>query len=334
MKKNLLIPAAIAIAAAILVLLIVVKLYSGREVHDPDYGKGSVKTPAKESAAQKNTPAGTRIQPKDDKDIRIQRLVDELGSQNAKKIVFPQAEGIIRELCDFGNDAIPAIKKLLASDASPAIKSLAARALAQIGTSESVEVLVNAIGSESDPACKDLFIRTLQAVDKAEASPALIKGLETSKDVFFTAEAKEAIARSGNEETVKQLAEACRGQTQMTPQLSNLLGALSTIRQPDTIPSLSALAAGEQNLQLRKSALRALSSMGYPESTQALVDMYKAEKNPDGRMLLLDAIAGIRSKDSLEMLRSISGNAAYSEDLRKNAARAVFTIINGVPPAE
>ncbi len=338
MKNNHLFFGITTIAAVILMALIVLKMSSGRtnptKEHVPAE-PSSVKKSAGVKANLKAAPSAVAdTKAKDNGEIQIQRLLDEMCSLNSKKLAIPQTEGIIRELSAFGNAAIPAISKLLASDANANIKSLAARVLAQIGTSESVETLMNAISSESDPVCKDLFTRTLQAVDKAEASPALIKALGSSKDVFLTTETKEAIARTGNEDTVKQLVEACRGQAQMTPSLSNMLGALAIIRQPETVPALSSIASSEQNPQIRKSALRALSSMGYPESTQALVDIFNSEKTAENKTLLLDAISVVHSKESLDLLRQISTNNANPEGLRKAASRAIFTIVNGVPPAE
>ncbi|HCE47041.1 MAG TPA: hypothetical protein DET40_26130 [Lentisphaeria bacterium] len=331
-----------AAAAVILLSLIALKMLSGLSGKDAAVDKTAVsvteKAPAKTPAPEKSSSTTTKKsdQPStDERDAKIQRLIDELCSLNAKKLMIPQTEGIIRELCDFGNDAIPALKKLLSSDANINIKSSAARVLAQIGSEESVDTLVSFINSESNPGCKDLYIRSIQAIDKPESSPALIRALESSKDVFFSTEAKQALARSGNDETVKQLLAACHKQSENnSPMSSNILGALSIIRNPETVQSLSDIAASEQNPQIRKSVLLALSGMGDPVASQSLVSLFNTEKNPDRKPIILDAIANIRNKESLDMLRQISDNNIYPQDLRQAAARAIFTIKNGVPPAE
>lgn len=340
MKTRNLVLAAFAAAAAILVLLIVIKLTSGVE-------KPAQRKAAENTAVQKNTLPKTGQakktpvpvlendgSPAFDRDVKIQKLIAELSSLNAKQPMIPQTEGIIRELCDFGDAVIPAIRKLLASDAKASVKSPAARVLAQIGSAESVETLVNFIDSESDPACRELYIRSIQAVDKADASPSLIKALESSKDIYFSSEAKQAIARTGTEETVKQLVDACHNQNEMNAQTANLIGALSIIRQPETVPSLSNVAANDQNPQIRKSALQALAGMGYPSATQALADIFKSEQTAERKPLILDAISRINNKESLGTLQDIYNNKSNPEALRKVAARAIFTIKNGVPPAE
>jgi HEAT repeat protein len=341
MKAKNLFLTALAALMAVLTLLIVIKLTSGVEKpaqHRASESVSSQKNTLPETGSAKKTPGNVTLNKNDnstvERDAKIQGLIDELSNLNAKQSLIPQTEGIIRELCDFGDAVIPAIKKLLASDAKASVKSPAARVLAQIGSAESVATLVDFIDSESDPALKDLYIRSIQAVDKAEASPSLIKALEYSKDIHFSSEVKQAIARTGTEETVRQLAEACRSQNEMNAQTANLLGALSIVRQPETVPSLSDIAANDQNPQVRKSALNALVGMGYPASTQALADIYISEKNDDRKPLILDAISRIRSKESLDCLYGIYNNKSNPEDLRKVAAKAIFTIKNGVPPTE
>ncbi len=337
--KNLLL-AGLTAAIAILVLLIVMKLTSGLE--KPEQRKATENEAVQKTVLPKTGPAKKVPAPvlKNDgsssfeRDAKIQKLVDELSSLNAKQAMIPQTEGIIRELCDLGDAVIPAIRKLLASDAKASVKSPAARVLAQIGSAESVETLVNFIDSESDPASKNLYIRSIQAIDKSEASPSLIKALESSKDIYFSSEVKQAIARTGTDETVKQLVEASHNQNEMNTQMSNLLGALSIIRQPEAVPSLSDVAANDQNPQIRKSALQALAGMGYPNSTQALADIYRSEQNAEKKPLILDAISRISNKESLDCLYDIYNNKNNPEALRKVAAKAIFTIKNGVPPAE
>ncbi|MCX6985827.1 MAG: HEAT repeat domain-containing protein [Lentisphaerae bacterium] len=343
MKRGNFLLAAFSVLVFVLALLIVVKLTSGiekpvqRKVRAADNTAVQKNTSPKTGSTEK-TP-DTAVLGKDensvsDRDAKIQKLIDELSNMNAKQPMIPQTEGIIRELCDFGDAVIPAISKLLASDAKASVKSPAARVLAQIGSAESVETLVNFIDSESDPVCKDLYIRSIQAVDKADASPSLIKALESSKDIYFSSEVKQAIARTGTEDTVKQLVDACHNQNEMNVQMSNLLGALSIVRQPETVPSISNVAANDQNPQIRKSALQALAGMGYPSATQALVDIFKSEQNADSKPLILDAIARINNKESLDCLHEIYNNKNNPEDLRKVAARAIFTIKNGTAPAE
>lgn len=341
MKEKNLVLGTIVISTAVLLLLIAVKLVPG--VDKPDQGKKDDNT-----AAQKNTLIKTGVAKRikdiaalnkgdssgSDSDVKIQKLIDELSSLSAKQPMIPQTEGIIRELCDIGDAVIPAIRKILSSDANASIKAPAARVLAQIGSAESVAALVDYIEAESDPVCKDLYIRSIQAVDKADASPALIKALESSRDIYFSSEIKQAIARTGTEETVKQIVEACRSQNGMNAQTANLLGALSIVRQPETVPALVNIAANDQNPQIRKSALQALAGMGYPNATQSLAEMYKSEQNADRKPMILDAIAKVNNKESLAILQDIYNNKGNPEDLRKVAARAIFTIKNGVPPAE
>ncbi len=343
MKTRNLFLAALATLIAILILLIVMKLTSG--VEKPEQRKTSENADVQKNALPKTTKTPAKITPNPavlttndsstfERDAKIQRLIDELSRLNAKQAMIAQTEGIIRELCDSGDAVIPAIKKLLSSNANTSVKSAAARVLAQIGSAESVETLVNFIDSESDPACKDLYVRSIQAVDKADASPSLIRALESSKDVYLSSEVRQAIARTGTEETVKQLVDACHGQNEMNAQMSNLLEALSIIRQPEAIPSLSNTAANDQNPQIRKSALLALAGMGYPNATLALADLYRSEQNTDRKPLILDAISRINSKDSLDCLHEIYNNKGNPADMRNAAARAIFTIKNGVPPAE
>ena len=333
MKDKNLALTAILISIAVLSLLIVIKLVS--EADKPAQPGTAENAVTPKNALHKTVPVKKAPDNSaSDRDAKIQKLIDELTTLNAKQAMIPQTEGIIRELCDFGDAVIPAIKKLLASDAKASVKAPAARILAQIGSAESVEALVNFIDSESDPVCRDLYIRSIQAVDKVDASPSLIKALESSKDIYFSSEVKQAIARTGNEETVKLLVDAYRSQNEMNTQTANLLGALSIVRQPETVPSLSNLAANDDNPQIRKSALQALAGMGYPNATQALVDMFVSEKNADRKPLILDAIAKINNKESLDCLRAVSNNKNNPEILRKVAAKAIFTIKNGIPPAE
>ena len=343
MKRGNLLLAAFSVLVFVLALLIVVKLTSGIEkpVQRKDRAADNTavqKDTSPKTGSTEKTP-DTAVLGKDensasDRDAKIRKLIDELSNMNAKQPMISQTEGIIRELCDFGDAVIPAIRKLLASDAKASVKSPAARVLAQVGSAESVETLVNFIDSESDPTCKDLYIRSIQAVDKADASPSLIKALESSKDIYFSSEVKQAIARTGTEETVKQLVDACHNQNEMNAQTANLIGALSIIRQAETVPSLSNLAANDPNPQIRKSALQALSGMGYPNATQALADIFKSEQNAERNSLVLDAISRINNKESLGTLQDIYNNKSNPEALRKVAARAIFTIKNGVPPAE
>jgi HEAT repeat protein len=337
--RNLYIAVFVAITL-ILVFLIILKLISRTE-------KPEQSNQVKTETIQENTLKTGQVKEipdssglkKDDsatfeKDSKIQKLIDELSRLNTKHQSIPQTEGVIRELCDMGDAVIPAIKKLLTSDAKASVKSPAARVLAQIGSAESVETLVNFIYSESDPACKDLYIRSIQAVDKPDAAPPLIKALESSKDIYFSSEVKQAIARTGTEETVKQLVEACHNQNEMNVQTANLLGALSIVRQPETVPSLSDVAANDSNPQIRKSALQALSGMGAPNAAQALADIFKSERDADRKPLILDAIAKINNKESLGWLNDVYNNKNNPEALRKAAAIATFTIKNGVPPVE
>lgn len=335
--RNLFLSVSVA-ATAVLLLLIVMKLTSGP-------GKPGQRMAAENATAQKNTLPKTgpakKTQPptvpeKDgssafERDAKIRRLIDELSNLNAKQPLIPQTEGIIGELCGFGDAVIPAIKKLLGSDAKASVKSAASRVLAQTGSAESVEALVNFIDSESDPTCRDLYIRSIQAVDNADAAPPLIKALESSRDVYFSSEARQAIARIGTDETVKQLVEACHGQNEIN---ANLLGALSTVRQPETVPSLSSVAANDQNPQIRKSALQALSGIGDPNAAQALADIFRSERNAERKTLILDAIARINNKESLDWLNDTYNNRGNPEALRKVAAKAIFTMKNGAPPAE
>ncbi|HBC87452.1 MAG TPA: hypothetical protein DCZ94_10895 [Lentisphaeria bacterium] len=332
--------AVIAAVIVILCLMIVLKMTrtgegaASSQTSGSDSGTGS----AADKKSTKAVPMGTDPDRKklksSEKDLKIQRLANELRRLNAGQAMIPQMEGIVRELCDCGNDAVIAMKEILSSDANASVKAAAARVLAQLGTAESVGILVECINSESSPVNKDLYIRALQAVDRTEASPALIKGLETSKDIFMNTEMKQALARTGNEDTVKQLVEACHAQKGANSGKENLLGALSLIRHPDSLPALSNAAANDQDPMVRKNALRALSNMGNENSSRALVEMLQSGKNDERKSQILDAISSIKGKESIDYLRGISDNSNFPEDLRKAAARAVFTIKNGVPPAD
>ncbi len=340
MKTRNLYIAVLVATTLILAILIIIKLISRIEKTEQlnEVKTATVQINTLKTGRAKETPDTTGLKKEDSAtfeiDSKIQRLIDELSRLNTKHPSIPQTEGIIRELCDMGDSVIPAIKKLLASDAKASVKSPAARVLAQIGSAESVETLVNFIYSESDPVCKELYIRSIQAVDKADAAPPLIKALESSKDIYFSSEVKQAIARTGTEETVKQLVEACHNQNEMNAQTANLLGALSIVRQPETVPSLSDVAANDSNPQIRKSALQALSGMGDPNAAQALADIFKSERDADRKPLILDAIAKINNKESLAWLNDVYNNKSNPEALRKAAAIATFTIKNGVPPVE
>jgi|GEM_PF-5261704 len=272
--------------------------------------------------------------PSPDEDGKIQRLATEIKSFSSDKSMIPQAEGAIRELAAFGNDAIPAMKELLLSDAGRYSKSLAARVLVQIGTSESVGALLDFIAAESDPVSKDLCIRALQAVDSPETAPALIKGLSGSTDFILNTELKQALARTGNEQTVKLLADAYRSQSGNTAGTENILNALSMLRHPDSLPALADAVANDPDQRISLKAMQAISSMGTENSTKTLVEMVQSEKDDAKRVQLINAVSRISGKESLNYLQDISGDPSLPHDLRNAAARAVFTIKNGVPPVE
>ncbi|MHB2026133.1 MAG: HEAT repeat domain-containing protein [Elusimicrobiota bacterium] len=214
-------------------------------------------------------------------------LLSALGDSNAAvRAAAADSLGLLRD-----GDALAPLEKLLASDADPSARAAAAAALTYLGNTSSAGVLIGAL-SDPDAGVRYAAARALGAIRSAQAVPALI-GLLANGDSGLQRTAAASLGVIGGTQALSAL----RGLLNGTDPGLSFQAAYSLAIQRDASGHGALLSAlsGSSDAATRQQAAGALAMLGQSRDLPALQSALAAEKDPNVKTAIQNAINSISS---------------------------------------
>lgn len=291
-----------------------------------DYPNSRYLKDAKVLEAEVRRNAGQRVNPQDQNDAELK-----LMALNALQHTSPE-------------QAIPILEKLLQGPESPRLKQQALFVLAQSDSPKAREILKGYARGNSTPELQARAITYLGTHGGRESRAALGEIYSSTQDVDMRKRIIRAFMTAGEKDRLVTIA-----QTEPAPELRatavqqlGVMGAhaeLAQMYQKETSVDVKKqiihaifvssnttrmieLARGEQNPELRRTAIRNLGQMGGRDTGDALVEIYAAERDADVKKSVINALA---IQDNGTALVSIARKESNS-DLKKAIVQRLSTM--------
>jgi len=195
------------------------------------------------------------------------------------------------------------IKTLAAglNDASPAVRRAAAEGTAVAKDAEFVAALIQLFQKDTDVETRRAVLRAI-AVNKTPAPAAdLVLGvLEKPKDnAAWLPEAVAAAVRQGGVKVITQLS-VLVGSDAASDVIVRSLAALGTFKAVDAVPAIAGR-LGSDDARIRAATIDALTTIGGPAVTKAMVPLL-SDKKVETRRLAIAALGSLKNPASVEPL--------------------------------
>jgi HEAT repeat protein len=189
--------------------------------------------------------------------------------------------------------------------ANPDLQLRAIRYVGMLGGTESRQILDEAYRSTPDPAVKRAIIRSfMTSNDRAR----LLSVAKTEKDEALRGEAARQL---GNMRAGAELSELYQGEQSVEVKKQILQGMF----QGGFADKLIELAKGEKDSELRRTAIRYLGNMRRTETTDALVGIYASDANVDVRKAIVNALFTQNNAKALVDIARAEKNPEMKKDI-------------------
>ncbi len=200
------------------------------------------------------------------------------------------------------NQAVPIVKKLLASNQSPGVKDRALFVLSQSGSPEAREVLLDMARGKSDPDLQSKAVRYISMMGGPESRAELAKIYASSSDAGLKREIIRSYLLSGAKAELLQAATTEKNQDLRREAIRTLAQTggkdeLWTLYKGENSPELRneivhsmlldgdsghllEIAKTEKDAGVRKSAINTLALTGWGKDSGAMADLYRNEPDP------------------------------------------------------
>ena len=317
-------------AAAMLVLMLAWKLIPQRTAPlGPSAAELPAKGTPKKVAVSAVPPAPLKApatKPPDAAFIPSAPIAEALKkAEHASESEFQQ---IAEDLAKLGEGAVDDLGAALRGVPSIAAKTVLARALARIGSSESVDQLVGSLGVLSDPDQRAAIIGQLGGITNSLGLETLSSSLASVSDPALRSSLISTVSQLATADTVDFLAELYREPPNIPEQPQNVLSAISAISNPAATSALNGLAGAAPELPLQYAAVLSLSRIGTPDALEGLVTaaFRTGDTNPDFRQAVLSALQNVTNPQSATWLQQQSASTALPADLTASINQALQNI--------
>jgi len=238
-----------------------------------------------------------------------------------------ELEKAIHEVAAMGDSVVPELKQLLQPGQTANVRDAAAKALAEIGTPQSISTLLDAVLTEQDDEQRRALVSSLHALNNPAAAPELASALLKSQDPIVFPTIRDTLARVADATTILTIAQTFHDDASEGWQQSNLMGALLRVRSPEAVPSLRQTALADSDFSLRSQAAIALGYIGNQDAIQALLDAINQSQSVALKEVFVQSLGAVNNKESQNELISLL-NQNTNESVRYAAAMALGNIPN------
>lgn len=239
--------------------------------------------------------------------------------------ITEEVERAIHNVVSLGESVVPDLELLVAPSQNANVRAAAARALAEIGTSKSIAVLLQAISVEQNDDQRRALVSALHALSSPAAAHELATALVNSKDQIVFPTIRDTLARLADDATTRLIATTFHEEANEGWQQSNLMGALARVRSPEAVPALREIMFTDSNSSFRSEATVALAFIGTQDAIQSLLDAVEQSRSVALTTLLVESLSMVSNKDSLSNLVGLL-NQSPNENVRYAAASALGNI--------
>lgn len=313
-------------AAAVLGLMLVWKLVPQRQA-EPE--RAAV-VPAKKSTQKKATspaPAVPEQTPATSPSVTVFTPTPAIAEalKKAEHASESEFQKIAEDLAGLGEGAVVDLGTALRRVPGIPAKKVLARALARLGSSESVDQLVGSLNALTDPAERAAIVGQLGGITNTLGLETLTSSLATVSDPALRSSLISAVSQLATADTVDYLAELYRQAPNVPEQPQNVLSALGAISNPAATSALSDLAGAAPELPLQYAAVLSLSRIGTPDALEGLVSavLRTGDTNPDFRQAVLSALQGVANPQSASWLQQQLSAATLPADLSTALSQAL-----------
>jgi|GEM_PF-2546562 len=315
-------------AAAMLVLMLAWKLIPQRTApQGPSVAAPPVQRAPKKVAVSAVPPAPLKVPASQPAAFIPTALIAE-ALKKAEHATESEFQQIAEDLAKLGEGAVDDLGAALRGVPGIAAKTVLARALVRIGSSESVDQLVGSLGVLSDPAQRDAIIGQLGGITNSLGLETLSSSLASVSDPALRSSLITAVSQLATADTVDFLAELYREPPNIPEQPQNVLSALSAISNPAATSALNDLAGAAPELPLQYAAVLSLSRIGTPDALEGLISAaYRTgDTNPDFRQAVLTALQNVTNPQSATWLQQQSASTELPADLTVSLNQALQNI--------
>jgi HEAT repeat protein len=238
-----------------------------------------------------------------------------------------ELEKAIHDIAALGDSVVPELKLLLQPDQTMNVREAAAKALAEIGSHQSVSTLLDAVLAEQDDEQRRALVSALHALNNATAAPELAAALLKSQDPIVFPTVRDTLARVADATATLTIAQTFHNDASEGWQQSNLMGTLLRVRSPDAVSSLRQIVLQDSDFSLRSQAAIALGYIGNQDAIQALLDAVNQSQSTAFKAVLIQSLGAVNNKESQNELIGFL-NQSTIESVRYVAAMALGNIPN------
>ena len=248
----------------------------------------------------------------------------------AKAALVPESEfqQLADDLAKLGEGAVVDLGTALRSVPGIPAKTVLARALVRIGSSESVDQLVGSLSALTDPKQRAAIIGQLAALSNPLGIETLSSSLAVVSDPALRGSLVTAVSQLATDDTVEYLTELYRDPPSIPEQPQNVLSTLSGITNPAATSALNTLASSAPELPLQYAAILALSHIGTPDALEGLLSaaFRTGDTNPDFRQAVLAALQNVSNPQSATWLQQQSASTTLPADLAASINQALQNV--------
>ncbi len=215
-------------------------------------------------------------------------------------LTAPDAEArerLFRDVVAQGNAALPALQAALrsASSAEP-VESLF-RALAAIGTVESMGLFMEYLNDEAHHAQRERLAPHLAFLESRASAEQVLDWLIASTNYDITLASIDCLQRLADASLIAGLQERYGDPERSDFQKQQLRAVVKGLRDPGTVPRLADMLKPDTDPDLREAAAAGLAHMGTQEAVDVLLERIDAAGDGPADSFLLTALGSVSNKE-------------------------------------
>ena len=283
--------------------------------------------PSHASGPQASENGGSRLSAREIPRNANKELVEKLSELAAVAGMTEDVEKAIHEVAALGDAVVPELKSLVQAGQNANVREAAARALAEIGTHQSIATLLEAVLSEQDGEQRRVLVSSLHALNNPAPAAELADALLQSQDPIVFPTVRDTLARVADAAATRTIADVFHNGANEGWQQSNLMEALLRVNSEDAVSALREIVIQDTDFSLRSQAAIALGRIGNQEAIQSLLDALGQTQSAALKQVYVESLSAVNNKDSLNDLVGLLSQST-NETACYIAARALGNIPN------
>lgn len=230
--------------------------------------------------------------------------------------IIAKEDGIglyLKQLVDGGDKSVAELARLLEIGPGSEVQEYAAIGLAEVGTPNSVSILLSFISDTRDPVLRRNSCKILERVTNPAAVPILMKALSGAKEKDLVRGVGRSLALIGTSQAVGGLVSAANNnRSELVRHMA--IDAIRSVRNEAAVDSLGKIVvAMEGSSEIRHSCADALGSIGTKKASYALLRAVGNTNSEEDAEVIANALGQVSRQESYSLLSStlLSETATY-----------------------